>query len=138
MGLATGTDNSTETTPPTTQIEPRHMMGGDFGRGSRGCGRGGFGEVEVSSEYKQKINDILNSDSDVKALLTQGYNVTGIRPNIAASVSGDGTVTQKAKTASVTLVDGETGFARVLVDVSAAKVTRIEITTRTVIDKSTS
>jgi len=115
--------------------------GGFFGgmggmRGMHGRG-GGFGEfVTVSQEYKDNVINITESDSDVQALIADGYNVTGIRPIIKATVEGDGTVSLKATTAIVTMSQNTTGRAIVWVDVEQAKVTRIEILSIKIIDKS--
>jgi hypothetical protein len=128
---ASGTTTATAT-PPRGQ---GFMMG--EGRGGKGCGRESPSKIEVSSEYTQKVKDILNSDADAKNLLTKGYNVTVIHPNLKRTVAGDGSVTQVATTAVVLLEKAGTGFARIDIDVAAAKVTRIEIVTRTIIDKST-
>jgi hypothetical protein len=119
------------------------MMMGDagFGGGPRDHGprlMGGMGNIEVSLEYTATVNAILNNDSDVQKLVTQGYNVTSIRPIIKSVVGADGTLTTKATTAIVTLQNGTSGFATASVDTSQAKVTRIVIVTRTVIDKTTS
>jgi len=108
-----------------------------FGR--RGCGgrRGGFGgSITVSQEYKDNVINITESDSDVQALLTEGYNITGVRPIICTTVEADGTVSMKATTAMVSLQKDTTGRALVWVDVEEAKVTRIVILTITVIEKS--
>jgi hypothetical protein len=72
----------------------------------------------------------------VQQLLTDGYNITNVRPIISTTVQADGTVTTKATTATVTLIKDTTGRATVWVDIEQAKVTRIEIVTRTVIEKS--
>jgi hypothetical protein len=73
--LAANTANHTKATPSTTQIpiEEGEWRGGDWGagRGVRGCGPGPMGGIEASSEYTQKVYDILNSDEDVKNLLAQ-------------------------------------------------------------------
>jgi hypothetical protein len=118
------------------------MMVGDQGFGGhRGCGsrfRGGIGNIEVSSEYTATVNAILDNDTDVQNLITEGYNVTSIHPIIKTVTGADGTVTTKATAAIVTLQNGTSGYATVSVDVEQAKVTRIVIITRTVIDKSTS
>jgi hypothetical protein len=119
------------------------MMMGDagFGGGPRDHGprlMGGMGNIEVSLEYTATVNAILNNDSDVQKLVTQGYNVTSIRPIIKSVIGADGTLTTKATTAIVTLQNGTSGFATASVDTSQAKVTRIVIVTRTVIDKTTS
>ena len=96
-----------------------------------------FNSLEVSSGYTQNVNDILNSDSDVQSLITQGYNVTVVKPLIKRVVQSDGTVTMKASSAIVSL-KGPSGHATVYVDIDSAKVLKIVILTRTVIDKSTS
>jgi hypothetical protein len=121
-------------------------LGGDFGMGfGRGHGGGpmaapgGFGAIEVSEEFEQKVTSIAENDSDVQNLLADGYNITAIRPIIKSVVDADGTVTTKATSAIVMLQKDTTdasGFASVSVDVEAAKVTQVVITTRTVIDKS--
>ena len=61
--------------------------------------------------------------------------MTSIRPIVKSIVAGDGSITQKASTARAK--DG-TGYATVDVDITAAKVTRIVIVIKNVIDKSTS
>ena len=112
-----------------------------FGRGHRGhggCmgGMGGMGNIEVSSEYTENVNAILDSDSDVQDLISQGYNVTSINPIVKNVIEADGTLATKATTAVVTLQNGTSGYATVNVDVEQAKVTQIVIITRTVIDKT--
>jgi hypothetical protein len=119
------------------------MIMGDqgFGRGPGGHRHGfmgGFGNIEVSSEYTANVNVILNNDTDVQNLISQGYNVTSINPIVKNVIEADGTLTTKATTAIVTLQNGTSGYATVGVDVSQAKVTQIVIITRTVIDKTTS
>jgi hypothetical protein len=114
--------------PGTHMGEPRGhgMMGG-----------AGIGNIEISSEYAANVNSILNNDTDVAALITQGYNVTAIKPDIKTVVQADGTIVNKATTATV-LLQGTSGFATVNVDVANAKVTQIIEVTRTVIDKNSS
>jgi hypothetical protein len=109
-----------------------------FGRGHRGHGgcMGGMGNIEVSSEYTENVNAILDSDSDVQDLIAQGYNVTSINPIVKNVIEADGTLATKATTAVVTLQNGTSGYATVNVDVEQAKVTQIVIITRTVIDKT--
>ena len=80
--------------------------------------------------------DIVNSDSDVQDLLSNGYNVTGVNPIIKAVVQGSGDVTIKATGATVMLTKENAGFALVEVDLGTGMVTRITIMTRTVIEKS--
>jgi hypothetical protein len=112
------------------------------GPGSRrgfGCGfRGSMGNVEISSEYTETVNTILENDTDVQNLISKGYNVTSIRPQVKSIIGGDGTITTRASAAIVTLRNGTLGYATVNVDVTNARVTQIVILTRTVIDKSTS
>jgi len=112
----------------------RGGMDGFFAGPPRGCGRGEF--ITVSQEYKDSVINITESDTDVQKLLTEGYNVTGVRPLMNATVEADGTVTMKATNAIVTLTQNTTGRALVWVDVEQAKVTRIAIVTMTVIEKS--
>ena len=115
--------------------------GPGFGGGHGGSGpgfMGGMGNIEVSSDYTATVNAVLNNDTDVQNLITQGYNVTSINPIIKTVIGADGTVTAKATTAMVTLQNGTSGYAVASVDISQAKVTQIVILTRTVIDKTTS
>lgn len=106
---------------------------GGFGRHRCGCG---FEEsITVSQEFKDNVINIAKNDTDVQNLLANGYNITDIRPIIKTTVEADGTVTMKATTAIVMLSQNSTGRATVTVDVDQAKVTRIIILTRTVIEK---
>jgi hypothetical protein len=110
----------------------------EFGRGGMRVGRhgfGGFGPIEVSEEFEQTVTDIAESDTDVQNLITEGYNVTSVRPIIKTVVDADGNVVTKATNAVVILEKDTTGHASVMVDIEEAKVTQIVIITRTVIDK---
>ena len=109
-------------------------LGLNGGRMHGGGGRNGF--VEVSAEYNQTVITIMESDSDVQNLLADGYSISDVRPIIKSVVQADGTVVTKATSAIVILTKDTTGTASVLVDVTAGKVTKIVILTRTVIDKS--
>jgi hypothetical protein len=109
-------------------------MEGFFAGPQGGCGRGE--SITVSQEYKDNVINITESDTDVQNLLAEGYNITGVRPLINTTIAGDGTVSMKATNAIVTLTMSTTGKAVVWVNVEQAKVTRIEILTLTVIDKS--
>jgi heme/copper-type cytochrome/quinol oxidase subunit 2 len=91
--------------------------------------------LEVSEDFKQRVLGIAESDSDVKNLLSEGYNITAIRPIVKAFVQGDGTVTVKATGAVLLLSKDKTGWANVEVDVEAGKVIKIIIHSRTVIQK---
>jgi hypothetical protein len=95
----------------------------------------GWGFVQVSSDYESKVLAILESDPDASKLLSEGYNVTAIRPIVKAVVSGTGEVSLKA-TRAVVLLKGPSGsLAQVLVDVEQGKVLEIVTLTRTVIRK---
>jgi hypothetical protein len=111
----------------------REAFGGRCGR--RG-GRGPGMPITVSEEFKENVLNITESDSDVQQLLADGYNFTAVRPIIETIVEGDGSVVTKATSAVVMLTKDTTGYASVWVDLEAAKVTRIEIMTRTVIEKA--
>ena len=136
MAYGDGTTNSTSTLGNFT------LGFGDNCGGMRGFGRrpghgGGRGEfITVSQEFKDNVLNITESDSDVQNLLAQGYNVTDVMPIISTTVEGNGTVTMKATSAVVTLSLNTTSRAIVWVDLEQAKVTRIEILSITVIDKS--
>jgi hypothetical protein len=107
--------------------------------GRSGVGRWGlepYGSVEVSEEFKQNVINIAESDTDVQALLNDGYNVTGVRPIIKSVVGAEGNVVTQATSAIVMLQKDTAGHASVLVDLEQGKVTQIVILTRTVIDKS--
>ncbi len=117
---------------------------GGFGGRSRGHGEhgesfmGGIANIEVSTEYTANVNAILNNDTDVQNLISQGYNVTSINPVVKNVIQGDGTLVTQATTAIVTMQNGTSGYATVKVDVTNSAVTQIVTITRTVIDKSTS
>ncbi len=113
--------------------------GGPGGHGGHGGGfMGGMANIEVSTEYTANVNAILNNDTDVQNLISQGYNVTSINPIVKNVIGGDGTLTTQATTAIVTMQNGTSGYATVKVDVANSTVTQIITITRTVIDKSTS
>jgi hypothetical protein len=106
-----------------------------LGKGwQRGFGRRGFFTVEVSEEFTSKVLNILKSDPDASKLLSDGYNVTAVRPIVTLSVAGDGTVTLRATQAVVTL-SKDSSWAVVRVDVAQGKVISITAVTRTVIKK---
>jgi hypothetical protein len=158
IGTLTATSFASETTSDTNAVDVesqtnevpflgmREMMlseqgfGGGPGcrEGHRGRGPGGMMNIEISTEYTETVNSILEADADVQTLIAEGYNVTSIRPIIKSVVEADGTVVTSATTAVVTLENGTSGYAVANVDVSQAKVTEIVILTRTVIDKTIS
>jgi hypothetical protein len=109
-----------------------------FGRGGMRFGMrgfGGFGPVEVSEEFEQTVTSIAESDTDVQNLITDGYNVTSVRPIIKTVIDAEGNVVAKATSAVLMLQKDTTSHASVMVDIEEAKVTQIVILTRTVIDK---
>jgi hypothetical protein len=131
-GMISDENNLANTTNPCGEFFGG--MGGPPGKHGHG---GGFGEfVTVSQEFKDNVINITESDSDVQTLMVEGYNITEVRPLINATVEADGTVSLKATNAIVTLFQGTTGRATVWVDLEQAKVTRIEILSIKVIDKS--
>ena len=158
IGALTATSFATETTSDTSTVDvesqtndlpvlglsemmlSKQGFGGGPGcrGGHRGGGPGGIGNIELSTEYTEAVNTILEADTDVQTLIAEGYNVTSIRPIIKSVVEADGSIVTGATTAVVKLVDGTSGYALVNVDVSQAAVNEIVIFTRTVIDKTTS
>jgi hypothetical protein len=116
----------------TTGTMSAEMRGWPHG-GMRG--RGCYGFIEVSDEFKENVINIAKNDTDVQNLLNEGYNITGVRPIIKTIVEGDGTVVTKAASAILILEKDTTGHAIVTVDVENAKVTEIVILTKTVIEK---
>ncbi len=113
---------------------PRGMMGMRGGFGGPGGMMGGFGAIQVSSDFTANVTNIVNSDSDVQALLSQGYNITAIRPVISTTIDGNGNIVTSATTANV-MLQSTTGRALVTVDLTQEKVTKIVTTTTTVINK---
>jgi hypothetical protein len=133
---ANGVTNDTNTIANVTYSDTaQYCAGARPFFGGRGFGGGRGMPITVSQEYKDNVINITESDTDVQALLTEGYNITGVRPIISTTIGADGTVTMKATSAIVMLSQGTTGRAFVWVDVEQAKVTRIEILTITVIEK---
>jgi hypothetical protein len=118
-------------------MEPRFGMGGHRGGpGGGGFGRGfGGGTIQVSSEYIQNVTNIANSDSDVQNLLSQGFNITYVHPNISTVVDGNGNVVTKASTADLMLIGNNGSRAHVAVDLTQEKVTKIVTMTITEINK---
>ncbi len=145
--VTTDTTNTNATTPTTNTTNDTNSNTNvtecmDFGRGyfreiprELGHAFGGFGQVQVSDEFKQNVTSIANADSDVQDLLNTGYNVTSITPIFSSTVDGNGNLVTKASSAILTLSQDNTGRATVLVDIDQAKVTKIYIETRTLIEK---
>lgn len=140
-GLALATyaaDSGQENSNDFQGLSPERMPMARTCGGSQGWMRGqrGQGFVEVSEEYEKNVINIAKNDSDVQALLNDGYNITNVRPIIKTVVEADGTVVTKATSSIIILEKETTGYASVWVDVEQAKVTQIVILTRTVIEKS--
>ena len=91
--------------------------------------------IEVSEEYEATVITIAESDDDVQGLLAEGYTILGVRPVIKSMVDADGDVTAKAINAIVVLEQDTTNHAAVWVNLDEARVTKIVIVTRTVIEK---
>lgn len=112
-----------------------HFVGtrgfGEFGK--FGCSAR-FGQIQVSSDFTANITNIAKNDSDVQNLLTQGYNITSIRPIIITNIDGNGNLVTKATAADLILL-GSNDKAFVVVDLSQNKVTKIVTLTMTEIDK---
>jgi len=102
----------------------------------RSCFKWRLGPIDINEEFKENVVEIAESDQDVQRLLSEGYNITCIRPIVSTTITGDGSVVAKAKSAILILCKNSSGIAFVWVDVENSKVTRIEIITRTVIEKS--
>ena len=96
---------------------------------------GGYGFIEVSSEFETNVINIAKADTDVQALLNGGYNVTKVMPIIKTVLDADGNVVTKATNATVLLEKDTTGRAFVSVDLQLSKVTQIVTLTKTVINK---
>ncbi len=138
---ATVTNSTTTDTTTTTPTDKNSFLMEGMGRGGhRGCGgwTGGLGILEVSSEYTANVNAILEADTDVQNLISEGYNVTSIKPIFKSVIEVDGTITTKATTAIAFLENGVSGHATVSIEVENAAITKIVITTITVIDKTSS
>ena len=106
---------------------------GGFGPAMMG-GMGGFGQIQISSDFTTNVTNIAKNDTDVQNLISQGYNITTIRPVITTTIDGNGNIITKATTADVTL-QGTNGRALVVVDLNQDKVTKIDTFTWTEIDK---
>ena len=110
-----------------------------FGAGHRGMDRGfggfGTGALQVSSEYTANVTNIVNADSDVQNLISQGFNITAIHPIISTTIDGNGNMVTKASTANVFLEGNNGSRSFVVVDLSQEKVTKIVTLTITDIDK---
>lgn len=138
-GLAVATyaaDNGQENSNGFPEWINGQMMAGSCEQ-SRGWlrRRGRFGFVEVSEEFEENVINIAKSDSDVQELLDDGYNITRVRPIIKSVVEADGNVATKATSAIVVLEKDTLSRAFASVDLEEAKVTKIVILTRTVIEK---
>lgn len=136
LTYATNSTNNNLTTSTLAECGPGFGKRGVMLGGGMGPMMHGFGQnIEVSSEYNATVMTIIQSDTDVQNLLSQGYSVSAVRPVIKTVVQGDGTVVMKASSAVVEMDNGATSKATVWVDVDAGKVTKIVTLTMTVIEK---
>jgi hypothetical protein len=129
----TTTQQANELVIPSWNCEDSGFGGPGMRFGRHGFG--GFGQIEVSEEFKQTVTNIAGNDTDVQNLITDGYNVTSVRPIIKTVIDAEGNIVTKATSAVLMLQKDTTGHASVMVDIDQAKVTQIVILTRTVIDK---
>jgi hypothetical protein len=137
LAYANSVNSDTNTMTTVTSNDNGYFFGG-HGRGMFEPRPYGFGcgtSVTVSQEFKDNVLNIAKNDTDVQNLINDGYNITAVRPIINATVEADGTVALKATSAVVILEKDTTGRAFVWVNIEEAKVTRIVIMTRTVIEK---
>ena len=81
--------------------------------------------VELSEEFKQKVVEILKSDTDTSALLSSGYNITCIEPILRLVVQGDGSVTMKVTKVIVLMVKPGEGKALAYVDLETGTVEKL-------------
>lgn len=120
-----------------------HSIGGKHGHGGcmeqQGFGNYGFSsQITVSDQYNANITNIASNDSDVSALLNDGYNVTSVIPQFSTVVDGNGNITTYASTAILILTKDDansSGKAAVYVSLTEAKVTKIYTETQTLIEK---
>ena len=132
-------NNSVSTTFGTWESEGKvtsELYGPDLEGGRMRSGGGRNGSIEVSAAYNETVIEIVESDSDVQNLLSEGYTISAVTPIIKSVVEADGTVVTKASNAIVIMTKDTAGKASVWVDVTSGKVTKIVILSRTVIDKS--
>jgi Tfp pilus assembly protein PilE len=143
LAYANNVNNDTNTSTAVAYNDNGYFMGGHgHGRGGwQGCGIGPETPITVSQGFKDTVINITRNNTDVQNLLNEGYNITAVRPIINATVEADGTITLKATSAVLTLTQSTTsgnttsaGRAFVWVNIEQAKVTRIVILTKTVIE----
>ncbi|MEM1526338.1 MAG: hypothetical protein QW775_04805 [Ignisphaera sp.] len=93
-------------------------------RFGRGFARPGI-IVEVSEEFKQKVIEILELDSNTSSLLVNGYNITRIEPIIRFVIQGDGNVIMRATKAVVLMVKPGEGRAIAYVNLETNTVEKL-------------
>jgi hypothetical protein len=98
-------------------------------------GFGGLGAVQVSSDFKANVTNVVKNDGDVQNLLNQGYKITFIQPIISTVVDVNGDFVAKASTVNVLLQGNNGSRSIVVVDLTQDKVTKIVALTVTEIDK---
>ena len=149
MVYANGIVNGINGTSAESGITPNYNFMLNYSgcpNGGPGFGRRGFGwaggNITVSQAYNNTVIGIAKNDSNVQNLLVEGYSITEVRPIISAVIGANGSVTMQATTAIVVLENTSANAttsisdrAFVTVSVQEGKVTKIEILTRTVIEK---
>lgn len=105
------TTSTTTGTLSTSTVAPVPMAVPAPFKWHREAWRGGFRAplawcLEVSQEYNSTVVKVLESSSETKQLLSQGYSVAWIKPIVKAYISGSGEVTLKATQALVALTNG--------------------------------
>ncbi|MEM1915698.1 MAG: hypothetical protein QXU00_00260 [Ignisphaera sp.] len=73
--------------------------------------------VEVSDEYRTRIENILRSDPNASTLLENGYSITVIKPIVRFVVQGDGSIVMRADKAVVILAKNGENRTIVYIDV---------------------
>ncbi len=95
--------------------------------------------IELSEGFRERILKIASSDTDVKNLLSEGYNVSDVKViHMKFTVQENGQIIMESDKVLLTLINGEGSRAFVEIDLKAEKVTKITIVNMAVINKSTS
>lgn len=83
--------------------------------------------VEVSEEFKARVEEALYGNPDARALIEEGYNITSITPaEVKALIQGDGTVVLRVTRALVVLAKNN-DRALALVDLQHGVVVKLVI-----------
>ena len=103
-------------------------------------GRGiGAPKLELSEGFKERVIEIAESDGDVQSLLSEGYNVTAIKPiHVKMTVQEDGQVVAEVDRVLLILTKDKYNRAIVVIDFKAEEVMKIIIVNVTMINKTES